>query len=74
MKVELLVLSKEQLQLTPKESDRLRQISHIKQREAGYASPGNAGLTAQSIGDANPFVPPAQRRAGLETEKTPLLM
>ncbi|KAK3201102.1 hypothetical protein GRF29_213g1028883 [Pseudopithomyces chartarum] len=62
------------LQLTPKESDRLRQISYRKQMEAGYVSPGNAGLTAQSIGDANPFVPPAQRRAGLDTEKTPLLM
>lgn len=44
------------LHLTPREHDRLRQISYEKQLEAGMKSPGSAGLVAQKIGDANPWV------------------
>ena len=41
------------LQLTPAESHRLRRISYEKQLEAGFANPGNAGITAANgWGDA----------------------
>lgn len=47
----------EQLNLTPKEATRLRQVSYQRQLEAGYSNAGNAGLTVQRLGDADPFVP-----------------
>ncbi|KAI9150403.1 microtubule associated protein [Paramyrothecium foliicola] len=58
------------LRLTPAEGERLRRISYQRQLEAGYRNPGNAGTTVQSLGDAEPWVPPApsdsveQKRGG----------
>ncbi|KAB8266529.1 hypothetical protein BDV30DRAFT_232381 [Aspergillus minisclerotigenes] len=45
------------LQMTPKESHRLRKISYIRQLEAGYRDPGRAGLTVDKFGDSEPWVP-----------------
>lgn len=39
------------LALTPAESDRLRAVSYTRQLEAGYANPGNEGLTIARFGD-----------------------
>lgn len=50
------------LQLTPKEAERLRRVSYQRQLEAGMKHPGNAGLTVQRIGDANPWVCPGAAR------------
>lgn len=44
------------LHLTPRENERLRQISYEKQLEAGMKNPGSAGLVVQKIGDANPWL------------------
>lgn len=45
------------LRLTPAESERLRRVSYQRQKEAGMKNPGNAGLTAQRLGDAEPWNP-----------------
>ncbi|KAE8328016.1 hypothetical protein BDV39DRAFT_214576 [Aspergillus sergii] len=45
------------LQMTPKESHRLRKISYTRQLEAGYKHPGRAGLTVDKFGDSEPWVP-----------------
>ena len=45
------------LHLTPREHERLRQVSYEKQLEAGFKNPGSAGLVPQRIGDANPWFP-----------------
>ncbi|KAF5862180.1 hypothetical protein ETB97_012077 [Aspergillus alliaceus] len=45
------------LQLTPRESQRLRKISYTRQLEAGFRDPGRAGLTVDKIGDSEPWVP-----------------
>ena len=45
------------LQLTPREAQRLRQVSYEKQPEAGFKNPGSAGLTADRLGDAEPWKP-----------------
>ena len=59
------------LHLTPAEGERLRRISYQRQLEAGMRNPGNAGLTVQRLGDAEPWIPPTdsvtevvQRRKG----------
>ena len=49
------------LHLTPREAQRLRQVSYQRQVEAGMRSPGSAGLTADRLGDANKWFPEAQR-------------
>lgn len=41
-----------QLHLTPREAERLRQVSYTRQLEAGMRNPGSAGLTADRLGDA----------------------
>ncbi|KAK2600202.1 hypothetical protein QQS21_005076 [Conoideocrella luteorostrata] len=46
------------LRLTPAEAERLRRVSYQRQVEAGMKNPGNAGLTAQRLGDAEPWSPP----------------
>lgn len=46
--------------MTPKESERLRQISYEKQLEAGFANPGSAGLPLDRFGDADRWTPPKQ--------------
>jgi uncharacterized membrane protein len=43
------------LQLTPREAQRLRQVSYEKQLEAGFKHPGSAGLTMDRWGDAEPW-------------------
>ncbi|KAG9943338.1 hypothetical protein KCU85_g8763, partial [Aureobasidium melanogenum] len=43
------------LRLTPKESDRLRQVSYERQLEKGMSRPGYAGLVPERFGDAEPF-------------------
>ncbi|KAJ9619806.1 hypothetical protein H2203_008076 [Taxawa tesnikishii (nom. ined.)] len=45
------------LSLTPKESNRLRQVSFERQLEKGYKHPGSAGLTADRWGDADEWQP-----------------
>lgn len=45
------------LGLTPRESNRLRQVSYEKQMEKGFAHPGSAGLTADRWGDAEEWKP-----------------
>lgn len=47
-----------QLRLTPAESERLCQVSYQRQLERGFKNPGAAGLVAQRLGDANPYIPP----------------
>lgn len=49
-----------QLRLTPKETDRLRQVSYERQLERGMPRPGYAGLTVERFGDAEPFKPVAK--------------
>ncbi|CCT69026.1 uncharacterized protein FFUJ_07960 [Fusarium fujikuroi IMI 58289] len=46
------------LRLTSAESERLRKVSYRWQQNAGMKDPGNAGLTAQRLGDAEPWVCP----------------
>lgn len=41
------------LALTPRESQRLREVSYQRQLEKGLKYPGSAGLTVQKFGDAN---------------------
>jgi uncharacterized membrane protein len=45
------------LSLTPRESERLRQVSYERQLEAGAKNPGSAGLVVERFGDAEPWVP-----------------
>ena len=45
------------LKLTPREGERLRQVSYERQLERGYANPGSAGLVLEKFGDAEPWVP-----------------
>lgn len=47
-----------QLHLTPKESERLRVISYHKQRAAGLADAGSAGITSDLWGDGLKWNPP----------------
>ncbi|KAF1927247.1 uncharacterized protein M421DRAFT_66072 [Didymella exigua CBS 183.55] len=44
------------LHLTPREAERLRQVSYTRQLEAGKHNPGSAGLTADRFGDAKPWL------------------
>ncbi|KAF7587217.1 hypothetical protein BBP40_007554 [Aspergillus hancockii] len=44
------------LQLTPRESQRLREISYSRQLEAGFSTPGRAGLTVDRFGDSETWV------------------
>ncbi|KAF3039390.1 hypothetical protein E8E12_007955 [Didymella heteroderae] len=44
------------LHLTPREAERLRQVSYTRQLEAGMHNPGSAGLTADRLGDAQPWI------------------
>ncbi|KAK4449057.1 hypothetical protein QBC34DRAFT_438491 [Podospora aff. communis PSN243] len=49
------------LQLTPAESERLRNVSYQRQVEAGMKHPGRAGLTADRIGDSAVWVPEEEK-------------
>jgi len=48
------------LSLTPRESNRLRQVSYERQLERGLQNPGSAGLTADRWGDAEAWGPERQ--------------
>ena len=54
------------LHLTPREAERLRQVSYTRQLEAGMSRPGSAGLTADRLGDAKPWIA-EDRRASNDT-------
>jgi hypothetical protein len=43
------------LRLTPGETERLRKVSYQRQLEAGMRNPGSAGLTADKLGDSQPW-------------------
>lgn len=45
------------LRLTPRESERLRNVSYERQLEAGSKAPGSAGLVVERFGDADPWRP-----------------
>lgn len=45
------------LALTPRESNRLRQVSYERQMERGFKNPGSAGLTSDQWGDAEAWRP-----------------
>lgn len=45
------------LRLTPAENERLRQVSLQRQTEKGFARAGSAGLTADRLGDSEPWRP-----------------
>lgn len=45
------------LHLTPREAERLRQVSYEKQLEAGFKHAGSAGLTSDRLGDAEKWQP-----------------
>lgn len=45
------------LRLTPKEAERLRQVSYKKQLAAGMRNPGSSGLVVQNWGDAEKWEP-----------------
>ncbi|KAL8372577.1 hypothetical protein RB595_002086 [Gaeumannomyces hyphopodioides] len=49
------------LHLTPAEAERLRQRSYQRQLESGMLNPGQAGLTADRLGDADKWRPDASR-------------
>lgn len=49
------------IKLTPREAERLRVISWQRQLEAGYSSPGSAGLTCDKLGDSERWIPPVDR-------------
>ena len=41
------------LHLTPREGERLREVSYQRQLEAGFSHPGSSGITAERWGDAD---------------------
>jgi len=45
------------LALTPKEAERLRQVSYERALKAGYKNPGSTGTTSDRFGDANAWKP-----------------
>ena len=55
------------LHLTPKEAQRLRQVSYQRQLEAGMRKPGSAGLTADRLGDADEWVPEVPGKESCDT-------
>lgn len=57
-----------QLHLTPKEAERLRNVSYQRQLEAGKKNPGSAGLTADRLGDSDAWIPQARRASSGTTQ------
>ena len=45
------------LKSTPREAERLGQLSYERQLEAGMKKPGSAGLVVEKLGDADEWVP-----------------
>jgi hypothetical protein len=58
------------LHLTPKEAQRLRQISYQRQLEAGLRNPGSAGLTTDRLGDAEKWVPETSSKDSTSMQAT----
>ena len=56
------------LRLTPRETERLRQVSFEKQLERGMKRPGMAGLVVERFGDADEWKPKG-RWAGEQEEQ-----
>ena len=54
------------LKLTPREGERLRQVSYERQLERGFTNPGSAGLVVEKFGDADPWVP--EKKKGVRPE------
>jgi len=52
------------LRLTPREAERLREVSWKRQSERGFEWPGSAGLTVDRWGDAERWVPRGERVVG----------
>ncbi|KAL8869039.1 MAG: hypothetical protein Q9174_004573 [Haloplaca sp. 1 TL-2023] len=52
------------LNLTPREGNRLRQVSYERQLERGFSHPGSAGLTADRLGDSEPWQPQKREEVG----------
>lgn len=61
------------LRLTPAEGERLKEVSYQRQRERGFRNPGTAGLTAEKLGDANPYVPVSHRKVVDQPEELDML-
>ncbi|CAI6336276.1 unnamed protein product [Periconia digitata] len=51
------------LHLTPREAERLRNVSYQRQLEAGMKSPGASGLTTDRLGDSEKWVPLSARKS-----------
>ncbi|KZP25076.1 hypothetical protein FIBSPDRAFT_918616 [Athelia psychrophila] len=45
------------IMLTPREHERLRQVSWERQMARGYRNPGSAGLVLEMVGDMDPWTP-----------------
>jgi hypothetical protein len=61
--------------LTPREANRLRRVSYQKQMEKSFKNPGSAGLVAQRIGDADPWIPreeTIEEKQSVETDGEPV--
>ncbi|PRP81207.1 hypothetical protein PROFUN_02041 [Planoprotostelium fungivorum] len=58
------------LNLTPREAERLRVISHQRQLAAGFKNPGSAGLTVDRWGDADPWMPPFEEKSPEKTSSS----
>lgn len=50
------------LRLTPKEAERLRNVSYKRQLAAGMQNPGSAGLVAEKFGDMDLWEPQLRHR------------
>lgn len=59
------------LALTPRESNRLRQVSYERQMERGFSNPGSAGLTSDRWGDADEWQPVDCKAAEEMSEGSP---
>ncbi|KAI4266287.1 MAG: hypothetical protein L6R38_008841 [Xanthoria sp. 2 TBL-2021] len=57
------------LRLTPREGNRLRNVSYQRQMEAGFRHPGSSGLTSDRWGDADTWQPASQTTDNVKDEK-----
>jgi hypothetical protein len=55
------------LNLTPREAERLRNVSYQRQLEAGMKNPGSAGLTVDRFGDSEPWVPQSLKQKSVDS-------
>ncbi|MCJ1477931.1 hypothetical protein MMC13_006605 [Lambiella insularis] len=58
------------LRLTPRESERLRQVSYERQLERGMQNPGSAGLVVEKFGDAEPWVSRVDQKSSFSSQRT----